>query len=147
MKKLLSLALAAAMTTIAGASMALPVAPAVGNVCIEGFPAGFWSAHLYQNFPGDCGYRIEWTNPIGSSSVVCDVLERKTITNPSCLYNRGHLVPTTVKSTDNCYGITQFTEILPVTALKLGEGGYGLDGIVAFDMPDCVPNGVTVDFK
>jgi hypothetical protein len=144
MKKLLSLALVAAMATVASASMAFPQGQRCA-VSIDGCPSGFVEAHFRRNLAGYCGYTLEWSNVTDTASARCDILERKTIANPSCVTNRLSLIPTTVKAADKaCWAFDQFQLLVQAAYLYTAETPLGLEGTFLADCADAIPADIQV---
>jgi hypothetical protein len=131
MKKMLSLALCAALLAPASAAMALQDG-LCRDVYVNDEYAGTITFYFDKDAGHDCAYESEWRNHLGNISLQCDVLEKKAKRSLSCLDNSYEDFVTTVRNNTYCDGFDQFGIPRYVEYLHAGEG-YGLLGVIKFE--------------
>ncbi|MRG91724.1 hypothetical protein [Polyangium spumosum] len=131
MKKLLSIAFAAAMIVPSSAAMALQEAGKFEIYVNDDF-AGVMHPYLYKDAGKACLYVSEWYNQGYLISEECDLLERKTKGYLSCLGNSYINFPTTIASDVYCRGFNDWGLSLQVEYMHVGEHYDGFAGIVKF---------------
>lgn len=129
MKKLLSIAFAAAMIVPATSAMALEEAREYVCYMNDDF-AGTIYPYLYKDAGKACLYVSEWYNQGYLISEECDLLERKTKGYLSCLGNSYVNFPTTIASDVYCRGFNDWGLSIKIDYMALGEHYDGFAGVV-----------------